>query len=65
MNVENNMTGYINEFLVNNTNDVTDSEDEGTVVENFDEEQLNQDNDDETVAYDQEEGKEDVITRRF
>lgn len=59
MNVENNMTGYINEFLVNNTNDVTDSEDEGTVVENFDEEQLNQDNDDETVAYDQEEGKED------
>jgi hypothetical protein len=78
MNIENDITGYINVFAVNNNfgetdsesevsvveeNDIileeivgvveeTDSEDEETVIENFDENQLEYNNDDETVHYD-------------
>jgi hypothetical protein len=43
-------------------NDATDSEDEETIIENFDENQLNEDNDDETVAYDDVEEEEDEET---
>ena len=78
MNIENDITGYINVFAVNNNfgetdsesevsvveeNDIileeivgvveeTDSEDEETVIENFNENQLEYNNDDETVHYD-------------
>ena len=63
MNIENDMTGYINEFLVNNLedNNETDHEDDDTVVENFDENQIEYE-DDVTIPYDQEEKEDDEET---
>jgi hypothetical protein len=60
MNIENDLTGYINVFMVNNINNLEEniigSDDEETVIENFDVNQLIQyDEDDETISYDEEE----------
>ena len=74
MNIENDLSGYINVFMVNNINYLepniianeennVDSEDEETIIENFDENQLIEYNDDdETIPYDGEEEKEDDDT---
>ena len=61
MNIENDLSGYINVFLVNNINylEKNDAEDEETIIENFDQAQLIEyDEDDETVSYDKEKEEE-------
>ena len=74
MNIENDLSGYINVFFVNNINylepnimvneeNIVDSENEETVIENFDKNQLIEySEDDETVPYDGEEENDDDET---
>ena len=76
MNIENDLSGYINVFIVNNMNILdrnimvneenileendVDSDDEETIIENFDVNQLIEyDEDDQTIPYDGEEEKDD------
>jgi hypothetical protein len=62
MNIENDITGYINVFMMNNLNnneeDGSTDDEENTVVENFHENQLDYE-DDETIPYDEEEKQDE------